>query len=69
MRIAVIDAGFTDVNRIEAFASTHIAGTRNMVYPGKTVYASDEHGTKVLSCLAANLPSIMIGTAPEQPIG
>lgn len=65
MRIAVIDAGFTDVNRIEAFASTHIAGTRNMVYPGETVYASDEHGTKVLSCLAANLPGIMIGTAPE----
>ena len=65
MRIAVIDAGFTDVNRIDAFASTHIEGTRNIVYPGKTVYASDAHGTKVLSCLAANLPGIMTGTAPE----
>lgn len=65
MNIAVIDAGFTDANRIEAFASIRIGGTRNIVYPGKTVYAGDEHGTKVLSCLAARLPGIMTGTAPE----
>ncbi len=65
MRIAVIDAGFPDVDRLEAFASAHIAGTRNIVCPGETVYAGEGHGTKVFSCLAADLPGIMTGTAPE----
>lgn len=65
MKIAIIDAGFIGVNRINAFSSTSIAGTHNVVYPGESVYAGDEHGTKVLSCLAANIPNVMIGTAPE----
>jgi len=65
MRIAVIDAGFRNVNRISAFASMNILGTYNVVAPGNDVYCEDDHGTKVLSCLAANLPGQMIGTAPE----
>lgn len=65
IRIAVIDAGFMNVNRISAFDSVNIQGTRNFVFPDKSVYYWDDHGTKVLSCLAANLPGIIIGTAPE----
>lgn len=65
MRIAVIDAGFLNVDRISAFSSTQLIGAHNVVFPEKNVFCDDDHGTKVLSCMAANLPGIMIGTAPE----
>lgn len=65
MVVAVIDAGFMHVDRIGVFDSLKIAGTHNVVFPGETVFAGDDHGTKVLSCLAADRPGIMIGTAPE----
>lgn len=65
MRIAVIDAGFISVDQLTAFDSLRIGGTHNFVFPGQSVYTSNDHGTKVLSCLAADLPGVMIGTAPE----
>ncbi len=65
MRVAVIDAGFMHVDRIEAFSTLQLLGTHNIVFPGHNVFCGDDHGTKVLSCLAANLPGWMIGTAPE----
>lgn len=65
IRVAVIDAGFIHVDRMEAFDSARVKGTRNFVFPGKSVYGWDDHGTKVLSCLAANMPGVMVGTAPE----
>ncbi len=65
VRVAVIDAGFLHVDRIEAFDSLRLLGTRNVVFPGRSVYVGDDHGTKVLSCLAANLPGVMVGTAPH----
>ena len=64
-RVAVIDAGFVGVDRMAYFDSLQVAGTYNVVSPGETVYAGDEHGTKVLSCLAAKLPGVMVGTAPD----
>lgn len=65
MRIAVIDAGFMNVDRISAFDSLKLIGTHNVLFPGETVFDGDDHGTKVLSCLAANIPGVMVGTAPE----
>ncbi|MDR0538686.1 MAG: S8 family serine peptidase [Tannerellaceae bacterium] len=65
MKVAVIDAGFKNVNRISAFASLKIAGVSNIVCSEESVFTTDPHGTKVLSCLAANLPGIIVGTAPE----
>ena len=65
IQVAVIDEGFLNADRLCVFDSTHIAGTYNMVEPGVSVYAEGEHGTKVLSCLAANKPGIMVGTAPK----
>lgn len=65
LSIAVIDAGFTNADRIEAFDSMRLAGTRNFVSPGESVFQDDDHGTRVLSCLAANLPGILVGTAPQ----
>ena len=65
IRIAVIDAGFQNADRIAAFANLRLIGTHNAVFPGGNVYCDDNHGTKVLSCLAANQPGQMIGSAPE----
>lgn len=65
VRIAVIDAGFLNVDRIDAFSSMSLLDTRNMTFPGRNVFCEDDHGTKVLSCIAANLPGVMIGTAPD----
>lgn len=65
IRIAVIDAGFLNVNRIKAFSSLRLLGTHNIVFPGKDVFCDDDHGTKVLSCMAADLSGFMIGTAPD----
>ena len=65
MRIAVIDAGFMNVDRIDAFSSLNLLGTRNIAFPERSVFCEDNHGTRVLSCMAANLAGIMVGTAPE----
>jgi len=64
MRIAVIDAGFMNVDRIDAFSSTNLLGTHNVTFPGRSVFCEDNHGTKVLSCMAANVTGVMVGTAP-----
>ena len=65
IRVAVIDAGFQNVDRICVFDSLQLIGTHNVIYPGRSVYEADDHGTKVLSCMAANMPGIMVGTAPK----
>ncbi|MDR2967987.1 MAG: S8 family serine peptidase [Tannerellaceae bacterium] len=65
LSIAVTDAGFTNVNRMDAFRSLRLAGTKNFVSPGESIFRGDDHGTKVLSCLAACAPGIMVGTAPQ----
>lgn len=65
MRIAVIDAGFLNADRISVFDSLKLIGTHNVLFPGKNVFERDDHGTKVLSCLAAKAPGLMVGTAPE----
>lgn len=65
MRVAVIDAGFKNVDRISVFDSLQLIGTHNVISPGCSVYDADDHGTKVLSCMAANMPGIMVGTAPK----
>lgn len=65
MRVAVIDAGFEHLDRISVFDSLKLLGTHNVVFPGASVFEGDDHGTKVVSCLAANAPGLMIGTAPE----
>ena len=65
MRIAVIDAGFMNVDKIDAFSSLKLIETRNITFPGHSVFCGDNHGTKVLSCLAADMKGVMTGTAPE----
>lgn len=71
MVIAVLDAGFLNTNNTNAFdslfANNQILGTYDFVARKADVYAvgSGSHGTSVLSCMAANDPGNMIGTAPK----
>ena len=65
IRIAVIDEGFKHVDRISVFDSIKIGGTFNAVFPGQSLFQADDHGTKVLACIAANQPNLLVGTAPE----
>ncbi len=67
--IAVLDAGFFNLNNLAAFDSMrtkgHLKGTYDFVDNNSEVFDSGNHGTNVLSTMAANVPGTMIGTAPE----
>ena len=63
MTIAVIDAGFHNLDRIKAMDNLSIEGVRDFVDPQSDIYAENSHGLSVLSCMAMNKPHIMIGTA------
>lgn len=65
MQIAVIDAGFYNVDEIGLFKRMNLLGTRDFVNPHSDIYAENYHGMKVLSCMAANEPNVLVGTAPE----
>ena len=65
MTIAVIDAGYHNVDRITAMNNIRILGVKDFVEPGSDIYAQGSHGMSVLSCMAMNQPNVMIGTAPE----
>jgi serine protease AprX len=66
--IAVLDAGFLNVDLIEALDHLRqregIIATRDFVYGSDFVYDYHTHGTSVLSILAGRLPGIINGTAP-----
>jgi serine protease AprX len=66
MTIAIIDGGFKNVDKIPLLNNVHILGKRDCVYP----YNADlntllDHGTMVLSTMAAHADSLLTGTAPE----
>ena len=62
--IAVIDAGFTNVDVIPSFVHSFMSGYKSFVSTGHIFSASD-HGTKVFSTMALNLPHKVMGSAPE----
>lgn len=65
MTIAVIDAGYHNVDKITAMNNIRILGVKDFVEPQSDIYAQGSHGMAVLSCMAMNKPNVMIGTAPE----
>ena len=66
MTIAVLDGGFANVDRLSAFKNVKVTGARDFVFPRSTdIYNETDHGTKVLSTMAMNAPTVYIGTAPD----
>ncbi|GHV57079.1 serine protease [Bacteroidia bacterium] len=67
MTIAVIDAGFYNADlHPEILDLKKIRGVKNFTHQTENPFRSPEkHGTIVLSCMLANAPGKMIGTAPE----
>lgn len=69
VQIAVIDAGFPEVDRLSGFDSLRkrggILGTYNVASKSPNVYCDHYHGTACLSTMAFNLPNEFIGTAPD----
>lgn len=68
IHIAVLDGGFKNVNSVSAFDSLwinkRILGMRDFVNPEGDIFSFDDHGTKVLSTMGANISAVMVGTAP-----
>ncbi len=69
MTIAVLDAGFLDVNILPAFDSlrmnNQLLGCRDFVIGDTLVFEDFPHGMMVLSCMVGNLPGKIVGTAPK----
>ena len=69
MTIAVLDAGFTNVNSISAFDAlwneNRIYGYWDFVNNNDSVFDKHSHGTAVLSTMAAVKTGELIGTAPD----
>ena len=66
MTIAVLDGGFQNADAIPAIQHANIVGYKDFVYPNSPYFFQEaDHGTKVLSAMAANEPEVLIGTAPE----
>jgi serine protease AprX len=67
--IAVLDAGFYNVNTLDVFDSlwqnNQILGTHDFVDGGEVTYDGHTHGAMVLSCMGGNYPGELIGTAPK----
>jgi serine protease AprX len=67
--IAVLDAGFTNVNTMDIFTSLFAEGRvlaeKNFINPSNDVYELGLHGTQVLSVMAGNKDAEYVGTAPK----
>lgn len=69
VRIAVFDAGFEGADTIDVFDSLwiqkRVIAWHDFVDNDNTLFRNDNHGTNVLSCIAANQPGEMVGIAPH----
>lgn len=66
--LAILDGGFIGVDTNPFFDSLQADGrlllAHDFVDGDQEAYESSTHGTKVLSTMAANVPGVMVGTAP-----
>lgn len=69
MHVAVFDGGWVDMRETPAFDSLYIKNqlvwTYDYVQNDEYVYEGSDHGRDVLSCMAANLPYLFVGTSPD----
>ena len=64
INVGIIDAGYTNFDVIPAFDNVNLIGYKSFV-PEGDIFSSSDHGLKVLSTMAAEIPGQMIGSAPE----
>lgn len=65
LEIAIIDAGFRNLNDILLLDNVRIRVSKDFVFDGNNIFESSDHGVKVLSILSGNRLGTYIGTAPE----
>ena len=69
MQIAIIDAGFPNVNTLLAFQrirdNNQILGGYNFADRNSDIYTRNSHGTHVLSTISGYLENEFVGTAPD----
>ncbi len=69
IQVAVLDAGFTNVNINPGFDSLRLQGrllgTKDFSEPTQNIYNSDSHGANVLSIMTGNYPNQYLGAAPH----
>lgn len=69
IQIAVLDAGFPNVNNFDAFKrirdNNQILGGYNYVSRSDNFYQGNNHGTSVLSTIAGYVEGKLVGTAPD----
>ena len=69
MWIGVFDSGFLNANNLQLldslFVQNRVLTTYDFVSGNTNVFDDDKHGTNVLSCMAANRPNVLVGTAPR----
>lgn len=67
--VAVMDGGFTNTDTIPLFDSValqhRLYAAHDFVEHDGGLYEAAQHGTSVLSVMAANLPGYFVGTAPD----
>uniref|UniRef100_A0AB33JIC7 S8 family serine peptidase n=1 Tax=Prevotella sp. GTC17262 TaxID=3236797 RepID=A0AB33JIC7_9BACT len=64
--IAVLDAGFMNVDKIPVLHGIKLAGLADFVVPrSRDIFSELDHGTMVLSTMAANQAGAYKGTAPD----
>lgn len=67
--IAILDAGFPEVNTLPAFQrireNNQILGGYNFADRNTNIYSRNNHGTHVLSTIAGYLKDRFLGTAPD----
>lgn len=75
MTIAVLDGGFQNANLVADQQNIRIDGIRDVVWHNpelphpdeadEQIYYETDHGTRVLSAMAAQTPEVLVGTAPD----
>ena len=69
MLIAILDAGFYNVDSFPAFDSLwtngQIVGYKDFVHKDNNLFREHSHGMSVLSLMGGNIPGKLVGTAPE----
>ena len=67
MQVAIFDGGFPGVDQVPAFthlfSENRLKATYDFVDKNSDVFEKDNHGTNVLSTIAAYQPGTMVGTA------